>query len=642
MTSHTNSVIFQQSASTPDATFKISRPPRGLATGATSTAPAASPAPTPNGSALPVARKVTPLDQAPLTNTDSVSTSVAASAAAIPLATEPDYQDHSATQEQFKQVRFDEASKPEVKPHFPASMLTGIPSTSHCGVSKRGRYVSPGRRAFTTMPDISQSANTLLTAAAVAAAKENEGKSSQGAAEDSKDPSTKEVLMSPKSTDAKSFVPTTPTDFTVDFGSTPSKSGAFDTSNVLAWLSSPGFFSPGFSSPNTKSNCSKPPTPIVSTSFFFSDVANLPKGGDNTSNIICISPLAASKMSQGESWKEVFTSPSTRIPPKSDQQKPSPKGMDAVLAEKDVREDEDLSVLLKLASNSTPRSTRKHPDAASVPPVLPTMQESGKVRLSQKKEQRPDSFKPPSLGMRTNAKRGADQAFPFQPSSDYYGSMRVSIGGGKGPPSPRQQEPYPYQMYAAYYQQPNAPYNYPPGFQNHPPVSEPSPAQQRRPKKKGKHADKGDDGSVSVSSTGKPSAAAAAATPSTTKTGRKRSPSKRKNKSPQIGGERERVKAAATIQSLNGGRNDKAAALAAAILRGVTQRPSGKWQAQLYFAGKSRYIGVFDSREKAALAYEIAREKLKEGAATAESTEDLVNEARKAAFDGVNEQLSCK
>jgi hypothetical protein len=39
--------------------------------------------------------------------------------------------------------------------------------------------------------------------------------------------------------------------------------------------------------------------------------------------------------------------------------------------------------------------------------------------------------------------------------------------------------------------------------------------------------------------------------------------------------------------------------------RGVTARPSGKWQAQFYFGGKSRYIGVFDSAKAAASAYEI-------------------------------------
>eukprot|EP00521_Asterionellopsis_glacialis_P017153 CAMPEP_0195296550 /NCGR_PEP_ID=MMETSP0707-20130614/19672_1 /TAXON_ID=33640 /ORGANISM="Asterionellopsis glacialis, Strain CCMP134" /LENGTH=1126 /DNA_ID=CAMNT_0040358085 /DNA_START=428 /DNA_END=3808 /DNA_ORIENTATION=- len=111
----------------------------------------------------------------------------------------------------------------------------------------------------------------------------------------------------------------------------------------------------------------------------------------------------------------------------------------------------------------------------------------------------------------------------------------------------------------------------------------------------------------------------------------------------------ERQKAAAAIQAVNqasGGKNDKAAALAAAILRGVTMRPSGKWQAQLYYAGKSRYIGVFDTREKAALAYEIAREKLKaenkspsdQSAQSLKATENAVNAARKAAFDGVNEK----
>jgi hypothetical protein len=125
-------------------------------------------------------------------------------------------------------------------------------------------------------------------------------------------------------------------------------------------------------------------------------------------------------------------------------------------------------------------------------------------------------------------------------------------------------------------------------------------------------------------------------------------PPKKKNRSPQLTDTAERQKAAAKILSVNaaaGGKNDSAAALAAAILRGVTMRPSGKWQAQLYFAGKSRYIGVFDSREKAALAYEIAREKLKAEKSSdgtplsPKTTENAVNAARKAAFDGVNEQL---
>ena len=51
--------------------------------------------------------------------------------------------------------------------------------------------------------------------------------------------------------------------------------------------------------------------------------------------------------------------------------------------------------------------------------------------------------------------------------------------------------------------------------------------------------------------------------------------------------------------------------LADVTARGITLRPSQKWQAQLYYARKSRYIGVFDTREEAALAYEVAREILK-------------------------------
>lgn len=166
-----------------------------------------------------------------------------------------------------------------------------------------------------------------------------------------------------------------------------------------------------------------------------------------------------------------------------------------------------------------------------------------------------------------------------------------------------------------------------------------------------------------------------------TKKPRKSPSKKKKSKSSSASSNpAERQKTAAQIQAVNaasGGKNDKAAALAAAILRGVTMRPSGKWvrwplllilvvhvfrlsltlcryyndasslqQAQLYFAGKSRYIGVFDTREKAALAYEIAREKLKQAekvpndnsANSLKATEAAVNAARKAAFEGVNEK----
>ena len=48
------------------------------------------------------------------------------------------------------------------------------------------------------------------------------------------------------------------------------------------------------------------------------------------------------------------------------------------------------------------------------------------------------------------------------------------------------------------------------------------------------------------------------------------------------------------------------------VLRGITVRPSGKFQAQLYFGGRSRYIGVFNSEFDAASAYEMIRSRLKD------------------------------
>lgn len=40
--------------------------------------------------------------------------------------------------------------------------------------------------------------------------------------------------------------------------------------------------------------------------------------------------------------------------------------------------------------------------------------------------------------------------------------------------------------------------------------------------------------------------------------------------------------------------------------KGVTFRTSGKWQVQLFYAGQSRYLGMFPSKEAAAMAYELA------------------------------------
>ena len=65
-------------------------------------------------------------------------------------------------------------------------------------------------------------------------------------------------------------------------------------------------------------------------------------------------------------------------------------------------------------------------------------------------------------------------------------------------------------------------------------------------------------------------------------------------------------------------------------VRGVTQRPTGKWQAQVYHAGGSHYLGVFPSRTQAVLAYEVARESLGEESSVGDAKKSLAV-AREAA-----------
>jgi hypothetical protein len=66
---------------------------------------------------------------------------------------------------------------------------------------------------------------------------------------------------------------------------------------------------------------------------------------------------------------------------------------------------------------------------------------------------------------------------------------------------------------------------------------------------------------------------------------------------------------------------------------GVTLRVSGKWQAQIYFAGKSRYIGVYKNAPTAVAAYDLARAKLEimmQNAPKGETNEATFDKVRKA------------
>mmetsp|Transcript_24319 Transcript_24319/g.59541 ORF Transcript_24319/g.59541 Transcript_24319/m.59541 type:complete len:919 (+) Transcript_24319:274-3030(+) len=605
-------------------------------------------------------------------------------------------------------------------------------------------------------------------------------------------PKTPKSPRTPRREDRDRFI-ATPTDFAADYGKHPNSS-SFDSSNVLAWLQSPtsnGLFSPGgFASMlNTPRGAPRTPrTPTVSTSFFFSDVAGLPRSGDYTispkpgengkrggrgySNIICISPLASSKTKNGTShtppainYRDMFASPEGRAQNLSFLGDSPAKGLkargtarsanrdpslDAVhLAERDLMEDEDLSVLLQLASNTPSRTAAgerpatvsgsdgthvfRPPKSGSGDENLPSLQlpiiggrdnqEKG-ARLARKTHSRDhgdpaegyrmhpeDAAKAgyakgkkmsdktgdkrkdghSSDGMKKPIKQGSlhpprppyplphpYEAHPggyyMPPGMPHGGNMRVVVGGPPPPPRgktsgspnrpPHGPRP-PYPMGPSDPNYPPPPYPPPPGHYHHPgvpphhmhphyghypPHHHPPPPRAHMPLYGAQHPPGKGKAPKKLPKAPKPGTKRPLSTTLQKGSSKKKKPSppKKKNKSPQLTDKVERQKAAATIQAVNaasGGKNDKAAALAAAILRGVTMRPSGKWQAQLYFAGKSRYIGVFDTREKAALAYEIAREKLKSEKSNAEggqlspkATEAAVTLARKAAFEGVNER----
>jgi len=603
-------------------------------------------------------------------------------------------------------------------------------------------------------------------------------------------PKTPKSPRTPRREDRDRFM-ATPTDFAADYGKHPN-SAIFDSSNVLAWLQSPtanGLFSPGgFASMlNTPKGAPQTPrTTTVSTSFFFSDVAGLPRsdctispkpgengkrGGRGYSNIICISPLASSKTKNGNShtppginYKDIFSSPEGRAqglsflgdsPAKGLKARGSNRSanrdpsLDAVhLAERDLMEDEDLSVLLQLASNTPSRTAggertlavsesdgthvfRPPKTGSSGDENLPALQlpviggrdgHAHGARLSRKTHSHDHGDPSDAYRLHAKAAAGAKTTYgkgrktddktkvkggqssdavkkavkqgslhpprppyslphPYEahpggyympPGMPHGGNMRVVVGGpppplrGKagspnrpGPHGPRPpysmgpsdpNYPPPYPPPPGHYHHPGVPpHHMHPHYGHYPPHHHPPPRAHmplygaQHPPGKGKPPKK-------LPKAPKPGTKRPLSTNLQKGSSKKKksSPPKKKNKSPQLTDKVERQKAAATIQAVNaasGGKNDRAAALAAAILRGVTMRPSGKWQAQLYFAGKSRYIGVFDTREKAALAYEIAREKLKSEKSNAEggqlspkATEAAVTLARKAAFEGVNER----
>jgi len=383
------------------------------------------------------------------------------------------------------------------------------------------------------------------------------------------------------------------------------------------------------------------------------------------------------------------------------------------VAERDIMEDDDLNVLLKLAETTPRRSSgdgkgnprvfrgaggafaypanehqhplHPHSHAHHGPPSslhLPmiggkTENSSATPRLGHKitsdSDYKFDSSMHGKIQIHASGKHPASGKHRKAISSP---KKRKSSGGqGKGAPkcssAPTQAPAAPSQLYQGHPMPPHLQHRPPPGYypppymhtpgmppyppyaysrNGHPPPppymypSAPVPAGAETVKGMKKTLKKGCGTGTSKSGAGskRPLSAASTASKRAKKAAKGRGPGKKKSGANASNVPVDKQRTAATISAINsasGKKNDKAASLASSILRGVTMRPSGKWQAQLYFAGKSRYIGVFDSREKAALAYEIAREKLqnKNGVLSAKDTEAFVNAARKAAFEGVNE-----
>jgi len=69
-------------------------------------------------------------------------------------------------------------------------------------------------------------------------------------------------------------------------------------------------------------------------------------------------------------------------------------------------------------------------------------------------------------------------------------------------------------------------------------------------------------------------------------------------------------------------------------------KPSGKWQAQVHFCGKSRYIGVYPTLQKALFVYDEVRRLLEGerqpyaqgyGGEPGKGSEDVVKEAKRRA-----------
>jgi hypothetical protein len=437
----------------------------------------------------------------------------------------------------------------------------------------------------------------------------------------------KSCIKSPK---LKDF-PRTPTNYGLLNGSfdTPNNVKCLDTPSAFSWLQSPN---PGLLS-STTDLCGS--TPV---SHFFKEVGGLDDTSREPSSTapnfsqICISPLASSRRSSV--YNASHTLALLRSPKSPKMSLLSSSQIDKMMP---MDDDDDLNILLELASQTH--------DVLRSPVVQQDYQ-----KLTAADTQK-TSLQLPIMNS------SESRALPRKPPKSYPSPFGVNGSNSAPAKLPPSKCPVPIKSNKKnsinYHVPPEGQYTHPRGIppnviprghlpaENSIPITFPSfpnpGAGRMNPNPN--HIYSGTPNQSTAPSSG-------------SKPLKKRASPKREKKSPSSSKKYKmssppidaKAKAAAAdlAAAKAGTSTESAAALAAAIMRGVTMRPSGKWQAQLYYAGKSRYIGVFDSREKAALAYEIAREHLKADPKETvnqdpDTTEAKVNQARKAAFEGVNE-----
>lgn len=475
----------------------------------------------------------------------------------------------------------------------------------------------------------------------------------------------------------------TPTNFASDFGKGLKQQDPiqYDPANSFAWLDTPGghgLFSPNggfttYSAHNTPRGMygflGSGKTPGGRDLPVDAEVlkangdlgVNTPKVPQDQQGMICISPLNSKKgkskpftapeTPMSINYSEIFASPQSTI-----------RRADIHTAENNINIDADLNALLQLAETTTPGGTRPvtfmspvlsthlrrqstNGDGAEPPSSLQLPIISGSSATAAEKGT-------PQLSIRSTTKSttkgtGRKRGRPPKNKNKNVETPASKPQQQKQPPPQQQKQQQQYQELPTYQSQvmhyhggaPQQYYHHP--AHHHQGWVYPGQPPQYAYADQQQQAASPAESEVKTVTRGRGkrrSTKAPGSVESTGKRVRRATPKKAKVPQELDPQDNEKIEAAIGAVRRSGGKQKKSPEDKGALPRGVTMRPSGKWQAQLYYAGKSRYIGVFDSREKACLAYEISREVLKTDKGEDPKPSEIdanINLARKAAFAGV-------